>query len=222
MATPTVLDTLPTTRHTSGSNFTYTVPSGTNLCAVVLYANGDNTTPTFTLNGQSFTVAAAPNRQNNLTFAFYGYLVAPTTGTFVATGNAGVDDFIVVTFDNVDQVSPIDIANASGGTVTTTNTLTLNTNVGNDAIIEYTFTQNLGTLTVDATETIVLAANSGGQGKNIASWKPAGSVSAAETMISNTTVSLSFDHWGLGIKFSAGGVVATQNNRGLGLLGVGQ
>lgn len=206
MATPTVADTLPVALGSGLGGSTYTVPSGSNQVLVMLYANGNNVTPTASLNGQSLIIAAVPNRQNNRAFAFYGYLIGPTTGTFSTTGDATAD-WSIITFNAAAQSSPIDIANASGnGTSVASNVLTLTTNVGNDALFEMTIFGSTGTLSVDVAETKVVNSNTGNQGMNILSWKPAGAVAASETMTTNYTGSAANDHFGVAIKlFTASG-----------------
>jgi hypothetical protein len=69
----------------------------------------------------------------------YCYLASPTSGTLSLswTGSNGFDVF-PMTFKDVAQTSPIDVVASSGDASTASNTLTLTTTVGSDALFTVT------------------------------------------------------------------------------------
>jgi hypothetical protein len=108
-----------------------------------------------------------------------------------------------MTFQDADQASPVDVVAGSGdgpGTVAS-NTLTINTTAGNDAILTATAANGTGSITDGAGQTVVLTGQTGTGSHLIQmSFKAAGTVAAAETMVSNFSPTASDDHGGLAIK----------------------
>jgi Salmonella virulence plasmid 65kDa B protein len=91
-AAPSILDTTPLTLHqaanTTSDSFPYTVPAGgTNKLLVVEVGANDSAPPSsMTLNGVVLTVKSFGTNGSGQFFGYsYGYLAAPTSGTFTIT-----------------------------------------------------------------------------------------------------------------------------------------
>ncbi len=147
-AVATLADTRNLTLHfvhapSTSDSFSYTVPSGTNQTFFVVLAEGTDNTPSATLNGASltFTEASATCSPANVAAAeWYGYVVAPTTGTFSLSGiSAGSADYLVGTFNGSDQTTPIDKASCSGRTSVTTVRGDITPPSANTFLIDFTF-----------------------------------------------------------------------------------
>lgn len=113
MALVTLADTPNIPPHQLGggspsTSFTYTVPSGTNQVLIVRVGLGTDVSISATQNGAAITFVKASC--DVVGFEYYGYLVAPTTGTFSITFGTANKEFIVYTVNGADQTNPIDSA----------------------------------------------------------------------------------------------------------------
>jgi hypothetical protein len=167
---PSIADASSTATYRSGigtsDSFTYTVPSnGTNKLLVVVFGSGGDKSSSInaTQNGASLTCANFSTPPHNNAYEMYCYLPSPSTGTFsISWSGSNGYEYSVFTLQDAAQTDPIDVATSGGdaGSVSS-NTLTITTNVGNDALLDMTMSG--GTLTGGTGQTVV-ASGSGPDG----------------------------------------------------------
>jgi len=217
---PTILDTIPSSglMHSlqggTSISFSYTVPSGGENKLLIVMWSGSNATPTaMTLNGTSFASSAyvwpASSCAPGMTYHWYAYLAAPTSGTFnmqwSATENANIAAFTV---RDAEQTNPIDAAHLTCGTGSSKST-SVTTTVGNDLLLSYPVWSSAGNFSsYGAGEAqITNGENAGWSSEERPSWKAAASSAGTETMTTNIDSSRSIDLMVVAVK-AADGVVS--------------
>jgi YD repeat-containing protein len=142
---PSILDTTPLTVraavNTTSDSISYTVPSGGNNKLLVVLMGKNQTSdpnPTMALNGASLTTGRYFNTQGNLAAYFYGYLAAPTSGTFQVTfPQPTYADYVIFTVQHAAQSNPIDTTNVGTTLSGTSVTVSTSTTVGYDLLLSY-------------------------------------------------------------------------------------
>ncbi len=208
---PTVLDTVPVAFTVSSSvvhtiSFTYTVPAGgsNKLLVFQMGVSAGISGITGSQNGVNMDFISSPF-SGNIKNMIYGYLKAPTTGTFTLTWTGdGALNLYTVTLKDAAQTSPIDTSGtntaAPGASVTTT----LATNVGNDLLMEQTCTNAAaGTFTPTSPQTTLAPSGHGDGATEIASFKAAGSSPTSETIGEGWSASNFLDQYAIAVKYQA-------------------
>jgi RHS repeat-associated protein len=150
---PSILDTTPLTVHhavTSASDsFTYTVPAGgaNKLLVVEILSNGAFNPSSITLNGVAATIGVHGTDGSGQHFLYtYGYLAAPTSGTFsLSFPAAQTFDYVVFTVQNAAQTNPIDASYHTGNGSATSVTTSTSTANSNDLLLSMPGFNNTGT-----------------------------------------------------------------------------
>src|SRR5262249_42547084 len=129
------------------------------------------------------------NTQGNLTAYFYGYLAAPTSGTFQVTfPQPTYADYVIFTVQHAAQINPIDTANVGTTLSGTSVTVSTSTTVGYDLLLSYPwFSRGKSFSSFGANESsFVTEYDDVAFGSRIdGSFKGAGTTSATESMTVN-------------------------------------
>jgi RHS repeat-associated protein len=152
-----------------------------------------------TLNGTDFTANAHVFPPSlcvpGMTYHWYSYLPAPTSGTFSMTwGSTENVDVAVFTVQNASQSNPIDAANLSCGTGSSWST-SLTTTGSYDLLLSWPSWQTAGNFSSYGTgeSQITNGTNTNWGSKEQPSWKAASSTSGLETMTTNLDSSRNID-----------------------------
>lgn len=110
--TPTVLDTLPVTAHTTSGtsqSFSYTPIAGTNTVEAVMIHSHNGDTATVSQNGVAMTCSGVFSGSESADGLQVCYLAAPTAGTLsiAVSPGSGIEAY-VVTMGGIDQTTPYD------------------------------------------------------------------------------------------------------------------
>ena len=151
-----------------------------------------------TQNGVALTVKSFATDLSGPYFGHsYGYLVAPTSGTFTITWpSAQYFDYVVFTVQDAAQTNPID-ANYQTGIVSATSFSTATTTtMGNDLLLsmpDYYNTASFSSFGSGETSYITEYNDTNFGAKILGSWKPAGSHAGSESMTINISASRGID-----------------------------
>ena len=144
---PTILDTLPVTRHDMGNGsqyipvisgfFSYTVPAGgTNKLLACFIQDAYNAVSSVSQNGTSMTVAPVPGSTAIQAYTHFAYLANPTSGTLSVTfSTPDYASVWCVTLQDAAQTNPIDAQWRGGSTPVSSFTTSTTTSIGNDILL---------------------------------------------------------------------------------------